>query len=139
MSTTRKTLAAVAAALPFSAVLAVALYMVVRIIAHTGPRYGRRLPDLVTLLLHDSPFSDQEWIGLGISILAIAFLQMGMAAIFITDLVRNVQVSTGVRIAWIIAMVFIGSFGLPAYWLVHVAAERGRRDRGADPPARDGQ
>lgn len=120
MSSLRRALLGVLAFLPAAGVLGLAITTV--LLTHGRPEHviargplELRLPALTL----------DEAIPVGIAVLVVAFVQIGVAIPLILHAQKNARLAPGLRLVWVLFVLFVGSIGAPVYWGKHVRTDRG--------------
>ncbi len=62
----------------------------------------------------------QEAIPIAIAIGVTALVQIGTAIAFILHAQRNDALTSGVKVAWTMLVLFVGSIAQPVYWGLHI-------------------
>lgn len=102
-----RALLGILAFIPIAGIIANVILFPDRDLVHLGPG-GAMEPNWPTL----------------IGLVVAAFVQMAIAIPFIIHIVKNQRLSQGKRVAWVMGVVFVGSFADPAYWGTHVVSGR---------------
>ena len=110
-----RALYAVLAFLPTVGVLGVAIWTT----ALTHGRMPRELA-LGPVSIELPGLTADEAIPIAIAVVVTALVQIGTAIAFILHAQRNATLTSGMRVAWMMLVLFVGSIAQPVYWGLHV-------------------
>lgn len=84
--------------------------------------FGRPAPTLqVGPVGYDLPnLTLDELVVVGIAVIAIALVQIATAIVLVLHVARNRSLTEGTTIAWMLALLFVGSIAQPIYFFEHV-------------------